>query len=407
MGGSRRCIPRDVAHVKVHPSARAIKHSAFSYCSRLSTVNLGEGAVLEEIGSCAFEFCTLLQCIVIPLSVKAIRDEAFRNCDQLTTVILGEGLEEIGFEAFGHCTSLQHIEIPPTVKVIHGFIFFDCSQLTTVILGEGLEEIGNSAFQYCTSLQRIFLPHTVKLVGDGAFYGCARLTDVQLSEGLEHLGKKAFGDCTSLQRIVIPRTVTRIDDKPFDGCSSLARVEFCDEIEEFVSGESMRDWWNHGVHEMCTSAYCFLVACNIPERVGRVRAMKWRAIIYQMLRCIPSQPYPLFLQAHHFSFINSKLTYYEKLNDAAMLLELAIWKPNITEQCGQNGDLLTAEMKMQCRDDCDTMVMVIVPNVLTFLTGDNGDVDFDYLRDLEIETDAVLAIRDLEIETDSVLAVLA
>jgi hypothetical protein len=41
-------IPRDVTHVKVHPSVKAIKDRAFSSCSQLKIVNFGER--LEEIG---------------------------------------------------------------------------------------------------------------------------------------------------------------------------------------------------------------------------------------------------------------------------------------------------------------------------------------------------------------------
>ncbi len=65
---------------------------AFSHCSRLSIVNLGEG--LEEIGFHIIVGCTPLQCIVIPFTVKGIRDGAFCHCQQLTTVQLNERLED-------------------------------------------------------------------------------------------------------------------------------------------------------------------------------------------------------------------------------------------------------------------------------------------------------------------------
>ena len=50
-------------------------------------------------------------------SVKAIKDYAFWDCRQLVTVILGNSLEEIGEGSFGQCTSfLIGIIIPPTIK---------------------------------------------------------------------------------------------------------------------------------------------------------------------------------------------------------------------------------------------------------------------------------------------------
>jgi hypothetical protein len=92
-----------------------------------------------------------------------------------------------------------------------------------------------------------------------AFYECSGLTNVVLGKGLEEIEEDAFGKCTSLREIVIPPAVRVIHEEAFNECSQLTNVCFCVEIEEFVSGESMRDWWNHGVHERSLSTYCFLV----------------------------------------------------------------------------------------------------------------------------------------------------
>ncbi len=51
-------------------------------------------------------------------SVRAIKDYAFNEFTQLTNVILNDGLEEIGEEAFRGCASLVHITIPPAVRAI-------------------------------------------------------------------------------------------------------------------------------------------------------------------------------------------------------------------------------------------------------------------------------------------------
>jgi len=122
----------------------------------------------------------------------------------------------------------------------------------------------------------------------------------------------------------------------FQQCSQLTSVEYCEEIEEFVTGESMRDWWNHGVHEKSPSTYCFFVRRNIPERVGLVQATKWQGIIHEMLRRIPS--IPLDELSAHFDSINSKLSVYENLKDAPMLLELAIYQNNAILNTNANID---------------------------------------------------------------------
>jgi hypothetical protein len=48
-------------------------------------------------------------------------------------------------------------------------------------------------------------------------------------------------------------------------------------------------------------------------------------------------------------------------------LELAIWKSKIIERTDGNIDLLNADMKIECWTDSLTMVVIIIPNVLSFL----------------------------------------
>ena len=65
-------------------------------------------------------------------------------------------------------------------------------------------------------------------------------------------------------------------------------MQFSEEIEEFVSEESMRDWWNRRKFlEISLRTYCFFVQCNIPRCVGLLQATKWRLNIHKMLRRIP------------------------------------------------------------------------------------------------------------------------
>ena len=166
-----------------------------------------------------------------------------------------------------------------------------------------------------------------------------------------------------------------IDNVAFNRCSNLTTVQFCDEIEEFVSAESMRHWWNNGVHEKCLSTYCFFVRCNIPKRVGLVRSATLQTSIHGMLVLIPSK---IFLRLNaHFDSINSKLSAYEaKLSayEGSMMLELAIWKSKIAEQTDGNINLLTPDMRMGCRIDSLSMVQIILPDVLSFLRGDGHEL---------------------------------
>jgi len=341
------------------PSVRAIEYRAFNGCSGLTTVILNVG--LEVIGVGAFGGCAFLG-IDIPPSVRAINNFAFANCSRLTTAILKVGLEEIGERAFFGC-ALVGIDIPPSVRAIKDWAFDNCSGLATAILNDGLEEIGERAFAGCT-LVRIYIPPNVRVIKYQAFFNCSGLTTAILNDGLEEIGKWAFYAC-GLERIYIPPTVREIDETAFEGCSNLTTVRFCDEIEEFVSGESMRHWWNNGVHEKCLRTYCLLVRFNIPERMGFLLSRMWQSNIHDMLGGIPSISSEGLCS--YFRSIDSKLSVYDELKDAPALLELAIWKSKIIERTDGNIDLLDADMKIECRNDSLSMVAIIVPNVLSFL----------------------------------------
>ena len=78
----------------------------------------------------------------------------------------------------------------------------------------------------------------------------------------------------------------------------------------------------------------------------------------------------------YFCSIDSMLSSY----DGSTMLELAIWKSKIEEQTDGNINLLTPDMKMECRNISIEMVGVIFPIVLPFLRGnanegDDGDND--------------------------------
>jgi hypothetical protein len=104
------------------------------------------------------------------------------------------------------------------------------------------------------------------------------------------------------------------------------------------------------VNKTSLSTYCFFAQCNVPERVGLVQARKWQANIHEMLWRIPSILHTDL--SAYFDFIDSKLSVYQKLKDAPMLLQLAIYGNNAIHSTNIDDILNT-----------DT-----IPHVLSYLT---------------------------------------
>ena len=302
-------------------------------------------------------------------SVKVI--DSFQCCEQLTNVDLCDGLEIIDVSCF-HNTSIKSIIIPSTVVVIGQEAFMYCKSLTNVKLCEGLERIDCGAFQFCSSLEEINIPNTVKTISDITFWDCSRLKKVELNEGLIEIQPFAFEGCTSLASITIPSSVNFISNKSFFACTRLARIEYCAEIQQFVSEVPLL-WWNGGVSMACLMTYSFLRKHNISSRLSNIKSSAWKNNIHVMLQLIPENlkhkkdnfyrqldgdvcETKLFLIEidDYYNSVESRLSYYEYVQDAITALEQGI-------------------MKVTCHDYCGlSMCAIIIPNVLSFILDESN-----------------------------------
>ncbi len=333
-------------------------------------VELSEGLVTLE--NHAFHEYESLARIKIPATVKHIHTGAFRWCSSLMNVEIGEGLLEVNPFLFARCTSLENIRIPSSVMKLHNNAFRDCTSSREVELCEGLLSISWRTFSSCSPLEQIKIPSTVNEIGFGAFLGCTQLKRVDLCEGLVNIGFSAFEDCLLLEHIIIPSTVKRIGSEAFKDCQKLSALLFCEEMEEFVTGQGVKDWWNGSSQSRTLRMYSFLAQHSIPSRLSKLKARKWLCEIYGMLKHAHSMEVVHSYDCHfdiQCDAITEKLGVYEKLSDVASLLELALWKSIFLEQhvgCILNADNLIESVKTeQHRMDCGATV--IIPNVLSFL----------------------------------------
>ena len=189
--------------------------------SRLTTVTFAEDSQLRSIGEAAFQYCTNLTSITIPVSVTEIGNQAFYNCTGLTSVTIptDSQLQSIGNQAFAICTGLASITIPASVKTI-GVSAFNDSSLTSVTFtaNSQLTTIGAGAFYGCR-FTSITIPASVTSIGSSAFFVCGDLTSVTIltNSQLQSIGSEAFYGCYGLVSIDIPASVTSIGDSAFYG----------------------------------------------------------------------------------------------------------------------------------------------------------------------------------------------
>ena len=107
-------IPASVEYNSVTYSVKRIGSRAFSSCSGLTSVTIGNS--VTSIGEYAFSGCTGLTSVTIPNSVTSIGYSAFSNCTGLTSVTIPNSVTSIGYSAFSHCTGLTSVTIPNSVR---------------------------------------------------------------------------------------------------------------------------------------------------------------------------------------------------------------------------------------------------------------------------------------------------
>lgn len=195
-----------------------IGNSAFSNCTNLTTVELGDG--VTSIGTSAFLKCTQLSSIAIGSGVISIGTSAFSGCTALTNANIGSGV--IGESAFNGCTSLVNVTLGNGVTQIGKNAFIRCAQIPSITIGSGVASIGSGAFNGCTALTNANIGSGA--IGANAFQDCSRLANVTLGNGVTSIGRNAFLKCKALTSMNIGSSVKTIESYAFSACSSLEEV---------------------------------------------------------------------------------------------------------------------------------------------------------------------------------------
>lgn len=177
---------------------------------KLETVRIGKG----EIGNSAFSNCTNLTTVELGNDVTSIGKSAFLKCTQLPSITIGDGVISIGSGAFNGCTALTNANIGS--GAIGANAFQDCSRLANVTLGDGVTSIGANAFLRCTELTSMNIGSSVRTIENYAFSGCKALEEVTISAA--QIGNQAFRSASALKKVTLGDGVEAIPAGAFSNC---------------------------------------------------------------------------------------------------------------------------------------------------------------------------------------------
>ena len=98
---------------------------SFSYCEDLEKVVVNEG--VTEISDSAFSGCSKLTSLTLPSTLKYIGEYTFSNCG-LKELTLPASVEEIGTYAFSYSENIEKVNIGNNVKIGYD-AFLGCTNL--------------------------------------------------------------------------------------------------------------------------------------------------------------------------------------------------------------------------------------------------------------------------------------
>lgn len=271
-----RCPEGKAGEISVPFGVTTLKASAFSGCSKLTTITLPEG--LDTIEANAFAGCTSLDKILIPSSVKSIHLAAIRNCQALTEVSVAPGntsyhsidgvLFDKNIKSLIHYPQAKHLEkftIPESVSLIESGAFMGSSRLQEIIFPEptspAIVTIRSQAFAECAELRRIHFSSGTTIFGSDIFLSCPSLEEIIVPESSRYLKSvdgvlfnpiqsqiicypatrvgaytlpasvstivtSAFSAASHLSELTIPSSVSRLPEGAFADCISLNKITF-------------------------------------------------------------------------------------------------------------------------------------------------------------------------------------
>ncbi len=201
--------------IKLPSTLIIIGRDAFNGCQNLSSVDMSNCDMLEEIGEQAFSDCPSAE-FSFPAEFSRLRrigKFAFYKCKQLKAFEFPESLTDIYSDSFRECSSIQELD------------FSKCSNLNTNINYTIIYESGLS------SLKKIVLPPNQSMFNALCVWkpnvhinGVAGV-DVEISNcnSFKTVIDNAFVKM-DIKEIVIPDTVETIEEKAFDDCEDLKTI---------------------------------------------------------------------------------------------------------------------------------------------------------------------------------------
>lgn len=193
-------------------SVESIGADAFKGCTALTSVTIPAG--LSLIPSGVFEGCSALATVNLGAGITEIAERAFYGCRAIAELDFSviANLQKIGAGAFNGCSKVEVIDVPVTVVSIGLGAFAGCSSLEKIAVPIIGSNFGYFFGAETAAENRAFVPYS--------------LNEVTINSQITMIAKEAFKGCEGIVEIYLPGTIENIYADAFEGCTCLEAVYF-------------------------------------------------------------------------------------------------------------------------------------------------------------------------------------
>ena len=183
-------------------SVTDIGQSAFFLCSSLESIVIPRS--VTYIGGNLFGSCDMLTSVIVEEGnpvyhsngnciIETATKTLISGCNN-STIPTDGSVEIIGNFVFNYCDVLENIVIPGVITRIGSCAYYRCNNLTSVVIEQGVARIEWNAFANCQSLVSVIIPDSVTSIDEYAFEGCSSLTNIYYTGTEEEWTKLGISD---------------------------------------------------------------------------------------------------------------------------------------------------------------------------------------------------------------------
>lgn len=227
--------------------------------NKISSLVFSPSSLCKTIGTSAFNNCTSLTTVTLPVGITTMGYRAFRDCSNLTTLTNLQQCNRIKSltEVFMNDTKLAgEITLPDSVTSLNA-AFYNCQSIAKMNLNAQLKAMDNSSFRNCFSMTSCNIPASVTSISNETFAACSKMvfsvdpanasyssyngslynkaktkfmgvsaneTDFKMPASVSEIVSDAFSSRTKLITATLSNSVTSLPVNCFYSCTNLKKV---------------------------------------------------------------------------------------------------------------------------------------------------------------------------------------